>query len=511
MNENKLKNVTANKVEVMGAIGKGGKSVRLQNRANVVFKTDEDTGKLVLKEASEEGEVQYDDKGKLKLFEYCKRLTRLEPFLSARLCDETNTYYVYEPEEGHYERVTETELKRSILKQGEKDGLRLMAAVLNSLWQQLLILKGCRVKHIQEDQGFICFKDGLYDLESKMLVPHTPDVFLTCSVGYPYEPNKPIDAKVFDEYMKDFTGGDQEKEGFLYSWLLLLIRTYGLTQTFLYVEGPGGTGKSIFESLARALVGSERTIQTSLATMNNDRFEAVNFENKKLISISDSESFQGSLAKLRNLTGGDRIQGRIKMTQGGFDFGYEGLVIITANRRIASDDTSGALERRMRIFEANNVVPLEKQRCLILESRNKWSGPLVSELSSIFKKIEQQSLAEAALKVKMYKGGGEVFQNHMRTWVEENLEGGKGAYVGYRLKSLGRSGMAEASRRGLLYPFYEDWCEKRGLPPESHNSFSGLVIRNADPNWEVSKVRRKEGYFIKGAQLKQGVLNRNYM
>lgn len=55
---------------------------------------------------------------------------------------------------------------------------------------------------------------------------------------------------------------------------------YRETQTFLYILGQAGTGKSILGHIASALVGDQVTVVTSLRALNNDPFELYNFSKR---------------------------------------------------------------------------------------------------------------------------------------------------------------------------------------------------------------------------------------
>jgi len=128
-------------------------------------------------------------------------------------------------------------------------------------------------------------------------------------------------------------------------------------QTFLFLLGPGASGKSICVNIQAALVGHDNVVNTSLKSMNLDQFETSNYFNKSLITINDSELFRGSLATLKQLTGGDSIKGRKKLVQGSFDFYYTGLVVIISNFPLEAQDASGSVERRLKLLKADHVVP----------------------------------------------------------------------------------------------------------------------------------------------------------
>lgn len=77
-----------------------------------------------------------------------------------------------------------------------------------------------------------------------------------------------------------------------------------------------GTGQFILGNVCKAIGGQENLITTRLESMNNNLLETINFRNKMLVSVSDSETVKKSLTQLKTLIGGDWMKGRLKRIQG---------------------------------------------------------------------------------------------------------------------------------------------------------------------------------------------------
>jgi len=154
-------------------------------------------------------------------------------------------------------------------------------------------------------------------------------------------------------------------------------------QVFLYIYGPGSTGKSVFANTLIALLGTKRVVHTSLKALNTDQFETYNLIGKPLIMIADSELYEGDLTILKQITGGDVIAGRAKYVQEAFEIRETGNVMIIANAPFFSKESGNAVIRRLLLFVANNVVQRKK---VLIESRGgDYVGPLVDELPQILK------------------------------------------------------------------------------------------------------------------------------
>jgi hypothetical protein len=126
---------------------------------------------------------------------------------------------------------------------------------------------------------------------------------------------------------------------------------------------------------------------------------------------------------------------------------------------LTSSDSTGALETRMKLFVANNVVKPENRKWLLGWERDRWVGTLVPELPGIYHWVQQLDLNVAKEFVVSCKVDENLMEglNSLKDWCEECLMPGEGSYVGYKT-NLSDKQMSEAQRRGLVYPFYCDWC-----------------------------------------------------
>lgn len=429
-----------------------------------------------------------------------------------KLCKELELYSIYDHKLGYYKSTDPEALRQIIYYEARKKGIVLKPLEVNEAFNFFCLHKSEPPEQIKPDCNKICFKNGILDQTTGQFISHNIDTFITSHLLFDYDPSAKTEH--WFDYLNDLCNGDKEKIKFLRCWLKLVIISNNETQTFLYIVGKGGTGKSIFGKVASLLVGEGKNLATSLKHMNNDRFEAVNLRDKTLVTISNTDNFSGNIAILKQMTGGDVIKGRIKLVQGAFDISFEGNILIVGNYLLGSEDTSGALQRRIRVLEANNVIKPEKQLNLLNYLRGEWSGLLLNDLSGIFNWIFQQDLEEAKYYVKTHLVNTSEINNPLKQWCHECLQKvGKssGSYLGVKMGS-NQNELIEAQRRGLLYPFYEQWCIRRDYVPIKHNKFSTELLNQFDSSSGVSIVKRNQGKFILGLKLKDevGTKDNNY-
>jgi phage/plasmid-associated DNA primase len=210
------------------------------------------------------------------------------------------------------------------------------------------------VAHVGEPQynkDHVVMLNGVFNLKTHELTDRSPDLFVTTRVSFPYL--ETTECNSFMKFIYEFCSHHEDRVQFIRSFLYALVHSRVDLQVFLYLLGPGGTGKSVLASLATALIGKEATLTTSLKSLQLDPFELTNIRGKKLILISDTEYYKGSFMNtLKALVGNDALKGRVKYIQGSNEISPEGLVMIVGNYPLGVRDTSNAIIRRMRSLVA---------------------------------------------------------------------------------------------------------------------------------------------------------------
>lgn len=450
--------------------------------------------------------------GKFIKLSLMTKLLREKTFLKyTRIYPSFREFYIYDFNEGIYIKYDEEGFRAMIGKVFTYLGIEADYTLISKLTNNFKV--GPLTQPNSEvllDDSKICFNNGVLDINTSEFHPHSTEWFIISKLYFNYDPQiEP--GSVFLNYLDNLTNKCDEKKLLLRSWFKILISRYRETQTFLYIQGQARTGKSVLGHIASALIGDRGTVVTSLRSLNNDGFEVYNLKDKHLIIISDTEYYSGDLSVLKQAVGGDPLKGRIKFVQGSHDIYPRGLIMIIGNYGFGSQDTSGAIKRRMRLFKADN--PVDNFSPLIYRStKNEWGGPLAKELPGIFNWVYNSSKEEAIkvidkpqkylplLSSQMEEELSSL--NPMESWVREEIEVGEGSYIGY-LSTKDFKSLLENQRRGLLYPSYVLYCEKRGLLTLKHKMFSTELMHVLTSlKFNCNKQRRKNGIYIEGIQLK---------
>lgn len=448
---------------------------------------------------------------------------RIEKLLYEKTCfkymvvfPRLNSFFIYNKFTGVYEEFNSNEVKSLILRLTREiipDGLRMNHII--QLHQQFLFGPKSETGLPKFKQHLFVFANGTFDLNANSFQPWSPEDFVTGRVDYPYDPK--AQCPDIMKFLTEFSCGYEDRREFLRAWSWAVVRGFNRLQLFLYIMGPGGTGKTVFAHLLSALVGKHAVITTSLRALNSDPFEITNLTGKKLISIVDAEFYRGDLSTLKRISGGDTLMGRTKFHQGSSEVTPQGLITIVSNFPLGSLDTSGAIERRMRLFIAEGNIA-NPDPMLLFESAEGYQGKLISQLPGLFNWVNElnESEARAILTQKaipsLNKSAQDLVEqtNPILRWAKEELEAGDGSFLGCKI-GTGIKADLEFQLRKSLYPAYDRWSRAEGQRALSAKQFSYWIVDILKSiGFEAKKERRAQGYFVTGVKLKEQVFQRDY-
>ena len=183
-----------------------------------------------------------------------------------------------------------------------------------------------------EAEGLLPLLNGVLDLETRKLLPHSSENKLTWCL--PYEYNPLARCKPIQEWLLTMCGGDRNLVQLMRAYLLGIVTGRTDWQKYLELVGPGGSGKGTFTRMATMLVGQENVHTTTLQKLEKSKFETASIAGKRLVLINDSERYAGEISKFKNLTGQDTLPYEVKFKQSKGGFTPDALVIVSTNEVI---------------------------------------------------------------------------------------------------------------------------------------------------------------------------------
>lgn len=342
------------------------------------------------------------------------------------------------------------------------------------------------IKQPKKPSGLICFNNGVLDLSTRQLLPHSPDYFFTNQLPFDWIPDAPDPTLIID-WLREATGGHDDQVELIRAWFHAVIVGRPDLQRFLEVMGFGGSGKGTLLRLLCAVVGNEAIHSTKIEHLENNRFETAKIFNKKLVVVTDAEKWHGDVSVLKSITGQDPIRFEEKNKQSGDSFTFGGMVLILANQHTASNDYSSGIQRRKITVAFDHVVPAEKRRDLdsefepLLPNLIRWALDMPeSEVTAYLRTTSSRVKSLQAIRLENLEA-----TNPIVAWLRSNCKFDPTAttQIGAKRKITITTGEFSRETRTefehsatRLYPNYCQWCEQTGKQPISLNTFSRTVI-----------------------------------
>jgi len=287
----------------------------------------------------------------------------------------------------------------------------------------------------------------------------------------------------------------------------------------LYItDGYTVTHNTSFSNLCVALVGMQNTFSTRLNLLETNRFEVSGAYNKKLVVISDSERYGGSVDMLKTLTGGDQIRMEFKYQKhSGSGFVYKGLVMATANESIQSTDpTAGLFRRRLTVPFSRPRWDQKDIELIAFDHDGNPYGNLADELPGVVNWVLSMSHDEMVdytknatkhIAVMKEQRAEQISEsNNVIDWMHERIvfDPNVASIVGEKRDSEGEYYYKNAEY--WLYASYCDHCRKSSIREMGKPRFV-RVLEDVCTNQLRIKIRKIKGtrtrHMFKGLAIRK--------
>ena len=200
------------------------------------------------------------------------------------------------------------------------------------------------------DAKYICFKNGVLDINTGELHELSPDFILTNKINYNYDPA--AYSELCDKTLNKISCADQQIRQLLEEVIgYVMYRRNELRKAFILI-GDKANGKSTFLDMIKTMLGDENTTALDLKELS-EKFKTAEAVSKLAIIGDDiGDEFIPNPAIFKKLVSGDRINVERK-GQDPFDFNNYSKLLFSANSIPRIKDKSGAVIDRMIIVPFN--------------------------------------------------------------------------------------------------------------------------------------------------------------
>jgi putative DNA primase/helicase len=328
---------------------------------------------------------------------------------------------------------------------------------------------------------------GTVDLHTGKIRPHQSQDYLTKVTAVGPGPVCPL----WLAFLRRVTGEDPQLEAYLQR-----IAGYCLTGTtqehaLFFFYGHGANGKSVFITTLSELMGdySKVAAMDTFMASSGERHptDLAGLQGARLVTaVETEEGRRWAEAKLKALTGGDKISARF-MRQDFFEFTPQFKLLIAGNHKPGLRTVDEAMRRRLQLVPFAITIPeTERDPELTQKLKGEWPGILAWTIEGCLA-WQQEGLnppPTARLATEEYLEA----EDAVGRWMEERA-------------ILGRQYFTAST---ALYHNWRQWCEEAGEPIGSQKEFSMRLERFT----QLEKCRSNRVRGFKGIALKQDVRER---
>jgi P4 family phage/plasmid primase-like protien len=365
---------------------------------------------------------------------------------------------------------------------------------------KLLNAKSPYITHDQMnvDENVINFKNGILDLNTMQLLPHSPKLLSTIQIPVNYT-GVPTQTPNFDNFIQTLTEGNKGYAKLIFQYMgAVLSNVYGYRfKKALFLQGKGDTGKSLISSLLSEILGDVNSSERSLKRLG-ERFGETAVYMKRLVYSADMKIMAlDQLDRFKELTGGDVISLEFK-SKDPFEYRFRGLMLFATNElpKFGGDKGKHVYDRMM-IIRCDNVIPPEKRDKKLIKK-------LLEEKEGIVFKCVQ-ALLEVINNNYNFTIPNECVQNTQDYMVDNS------SVVEFWKEHMEKrdKGDSDKQKQNELIDLYRFWNEKvqgNKFTPNKKEILKELVDYLQTPQSELFK-RFEQGYCCQNWKLNEQGLN----
>ncbi len=387
--------------------------------------------------------------------------------------EEQDAFYIYK--DNYYQKFRVGQIGKEIKRVvGNKFSKHTQAEVINSLKADAII----KFEDLNSS-SLLNLKNGLFDIASETLIPHSPQVKSTIrlNVSYNKDAKCPKWRKAISEILED-----EGKISVFQEYCGLCLTKETRYAKALFLIGEGANGKSTLLALLEHILTSLNVSSIPLEMLKNNNYVANLFN--KLVNISFETNSKSEVydATFKSIVTGDLMTADAKYGHP-FDFRPYCKLIYALNNMPRVSDKTLSFYRRLLILRFNKTFEGASDNKGLKEE-------LLTELDGIFlwcleglRNLRQRGDFKPT----------EEMEREVKDYQREN-----NAVLVFAEEKCNIDPKASTTKQ-ILYDTFKIWCEENGHKPASQRHFTN-DLKKAYPS--LKDGRTEEARFLEGICLK---------
>ncbi|MEG1297100.1 MAG: phage/plasmid primase, P4 family [Niameybacter sp.] len=345
------------------------------------------------------------------------------------------------------------------------------------IWEEVYkhIITDCetiKFEDLDKDETYINFRNGLYNIDTRQLEPHSSNLLSTMQFAIDYNPHA-TKPSVWLKFVETLGNNDPELIAIMQEWIgLVASNVYGtrVKKCLVLVSEIGNTGKTQFIKLLANLIGYDKVCSTPIQKMDKTFGLGSLYGSKAIIIDDQTDATIEDITNFKQVTGSGPVNCEMKGKQA-FSYDYRGTLTFACNDLpYFKGDKGNHVFDRFMIIPCRQVISKEERNthlldeCMLeLEGIMLWALEGLERLKARQWKFTHSDASAEALHI--YRGRNDSLYKFVR----EN----------YQVTE------DEADRilKTKLEKEYEAWCHENDVIP--------IKRRN------IADRARKQGIFVK--------------
>lgn len=410
-----------------------------------------------------------------------KELVIVEEFKKKFDCVYHDSLGWYEYGGTRWEQRSEHEIRQKIAElYGQYRTARNVDSVFRLLKAELI-----RRELFDMNKELLNFPNGMFNVETGKMLPHSRDYYSSIQMAYPYDPD--ATCPEWDKFLEDVTAGDPGRHNLIQEMFGYCLTKDARYQKCFCMIGTGANGKSVLLTVLEAMVGEANTSHIEIAFLNSD-FQRIKLFNSLVNICNDMKTdVSGTESFLKAIVAGDPINGCYK-GENFVDFRPFCKMIFSANRMLTAREVDYSFLRRFCFIEFpvkfvdgepdESKGEMKKQPNIV--------DSILKELPGIFNWAYQG--------LKCLREQGRFTETSDQTTMTRELVTMANPLISFCEDVVGNGGehWAGTLNRKEVYQRYSEWCRETNTMPMSARSFWPR-LRQIFPFHEL---RTSEGRFL---------------
>ena len=238
---------------------------------------------------------------------------------------DSDELYIYDRKAGIYRPGAEPTVRQKLDRElGRSSNPVLVTKTVRMLKDHTYIQ---RSRVLESSSGLLVVINGVLDLNTLELLPHTPNRYCLSQIPVRYDPE--ADCPEFSRWVK--TTLEPEYHRVLQQWFGYMIMGGQDFKKALFMIGPAHSGKTVLTRVMIAFIGEDNTRMKSIRSICS-RFGSVDLFGA-MVNVCDEQpnDIEGCLEPFKKLTGDGYLEGEIKGVQNKIRFVSEAKLCFTGN------------------------------------------------------------------------------------------------------------------------------------------------------------------------------------